>query len=86
MSALPDAQREREHSLADRDRGQHLVGEVHGRIRHAPAAARGTEAAALAGKGHELVTPALRTVDARKASGQDSAIEEAVQLAADEVR
>ncbi len=59
---------EGEYPLTDGDGGQDLVGEVQRRLRHAPAAAGGTEAAALAGEGHELVPAALAAGGGRPAS------------------
>jgi hypothetical protein len=54
------------------------------RIRHAPSAARGTEAAALAREGDHAVEPALVAVHAHEAVGEDAAAEKAAELAQDE--
>jgi hypothetical protein len=56
------------------------------RIRHAPSAARGTEAAALAREGDDTVEPALVAVYAHEAVGEDSAAQEGSKLALDEAR
>jgi hypothetical protein len=52
------------------------------RIRHAPSAARGTEAAALAQEGDDTVETAR--VHAHEAVGEDAAAEKAAELPRDE--
>ncbi len=81
-----DPVREGEHPLAHADRGQDAIGQVRGRLGHAPAAAGGTEAAALAGEGHQGVLATARAVNAGEAVGQHAAFEEAQELALDEAR
>ena len=77
---------ERQHPLADRHGGQNVVGEVHGRLRRAPAAAGRTGPAPLAGEGHQLVSAAARAVHAREAAREDPAVEVGVELAPHESR
>jgi len=75
-----DAVGERQHPLAHADFGQHRVHEVRRRIRHPPAGARGTEAAAFARESDQLVLAALRATQARESVGKDAASERALKL------
>lgn len=78
--------RQREHPLPDGDLGDHVVGEVGGRLGHASPAARGAEPAVLAREGDHPVVAASSTPNARGALGQDPAVEEVSELLLDESR
>ena len=82
----PVAQREgqREHPLAHGGGGQHAIDEVRGGVGHAAAAARGTEAAALAREGDDAVEAAAVAAHADEAVGKDPAAQGAAELARDE--
>ena len=83
---VANAEWKRDHPLANRNVGQDLVDHVRGGVGHAPRATRGAEAAAFAGKGDQLVTPAARAEDARKTEGEQSALQIAVGFALDKAR
>ena len=63
-----------------------MIAQVHRRLRHAPGAARRTEAATLAGQGKQLVAPVVAAAQSQKAVGQDAAFEEGVELVLHELR
>ncbi len=72
--------REREHPLAQRDRGQDVVDEVRRGRAPAPPHARGAEAAALAAERDEAALVAASAPDAREAAAEKAAIEVGVEL------
>ena len=59
--------RDGEHPLAHRQTRKEVIGEVGRRLHHAPRVARGADATALAGIGHEVVVPAVITPGPGKA-------------------
>ena len=60
--------------------GDDVVHQAGRRLRHATSAARGAEAAPLATEGDELVVAAVTAAKPQEAMGQDSALEEGVEL------
>ena len=64
-----------EHPLAHRQAREDMVYEVRRRLHHAPGIARGAHTPAFAGKGHEVVVPAIITTSAGKAMGKDAALQ-----------
>ena len=52
-----------------------MIAEVCRSLHHAPRVARGADATALAGIGHEVVMPAVVTPSAGKAVGEDAAFQ-----------
>ena len=69
-----------EHPLAHRYVGDDVVHQAGRRLRHATSAARGAKAAPLATEGDELVVAAVTAAKPQEAVGQDSALEEGVEL------
>ena len=57
-----------------------MVHQVHRRLRHAPGAAQRAEASALAAERHQLVLPAVTTMQTQRTAGQDAAFEEGVEF------
>ena len=66
---------DREHPLPDGDSGDHMVGQVGGRIRHAPRVAGGADAPALAGEGDEEVVAAALAAGSGESVGEDTVTE-----------
>jgi hypothetical protein len=52
---------DRQHPLAHRQVGEHMVAQVRRRLHHAPGVARRADVPALAGEGHEVIVPAVVT-------------------------
>ncbi len=77
--------RQRQHPLAQRALGQHLVGEQRRRLGHAPRAAGGAEAALLAAESHQLLGVALLAAQAQEALLQPAALQAGVELRLDVV-
>jgi len=73
--AIAQSEWEREHPLPDWNSGKDTIHKMGGGIGHVPAAARGAEAPALAGKGHYPILPACVAVDSQKPVGQDTAVQ-----------
>lgn len=74
--------RQRQHPLSQRHIGQHRVDEMCGEVGHAAGAARGAEAAALAGERDEFVRAALTAVHAAEAVREDAAAQVFARLTA----
>jgi len=70
-----------QHPLAHWQRRQDMIDQVSGRFGHAPAGARGTDGAALAGEGDEEILSALPTTRPGEAIGRDATLEVGTQLA-----
>jgi hypothetical protein len=68
------------HPLAHGDARQHLVNQPGGGFAHAPAAAAGAEAPALAGKRHESLHRAVGAAQAREAMRQHATGQEVSEL------
>jgi hypothetical protein len=81
-----DPLRQGEHPLAERQRRQHLVGEVGGHLHRAAGVAGGADAAALAGEGHEALGGARVAADAGEAVGEDAAAEVGAEVFLDPLR
>ena len=79
-------ERKRQHPLAHRDLGQHLVDQVCGGLGHAPPPAGGTEPSTLAGERHEPFVPAVRAAHAQEAVAREPAFQIGAKLALDEAR
>lgn len=77
----PTAPRHREHPLSRRGVRGHTVRPPRGPFRHPSPTARGAEAAALAGKGHDPMVVAAFTSEPRKPVCGIAAAEEALELA-----
>jgi hypothetical protein len=73
--------RQRQHPLPHRYVRDDMVHQVRGGLRHPPRTARGTEPAAFAAEGQQLVVAALAAAQPQEAVGQDAALEEGVELA-----
>ena len=84
--AVAECEGQREHPLAHGGLGQHAQGEVRRGVGHASASARGTEAAALAGEGHESLAGAGLAAHPHEAVSKNSAREKGPELALDETR
>ena len=82
ISSQQESQRkgQRQHPLAQRTRGQHLISEQRCRLGHAPTAARGTKAALLAAECYELLAMAVLAAHAQKALVQSAALQVGVKL------
>ena len=65
----------RQYPLAHRQAGKDVIREVRRRLHHAPRVARGAEAPAFAGIGHEVVVPAIVTPGSGKAMCKDAAFQ-----------
>ena len=78
------ARRQGQHPLPYWHLGQQAIDEPGGGVGHAPAAARGAEASALAGEGDQLTLAPLAAAQDREASLQHAAVEVAPELAAHE--
>lgn len=52
-----------------------MIAEVRRRLHHAPGVARGADATAFAGIGHEVVMPAVNAPGPGKAVGEDAALQ-----------
>jgi hypothetical protein len=63
----------RQHPLAHRQARENMIGEVRCRLHHAPRVARGTDTAAFAAIGDEVVVPAVTIPSPGKAVGEDAA-------------
>jgi hypothetical protein len=70
-----DPFRQGEHPLAERQRWQHVIGEVGGHLHHAAGVAGRADAATFAGEGHEALGGARIAADAGEAVGEDAAAE-----------
>ena len=70
-----------QHPLAHRQGWEDVIDPVGGGLGHAPGVARGADAAALAGEGHEEIVAALATACAGEAIGQDAALQVASEFA-----
>ena len=64
----------------------HMIHEVGGALRHAPATTRGTEPASLAREGHQPLRAATRAAEAREPAGEPPAPEERLEILLDEAR
>ena len=86
--AEQDAQspRQRAHPLPNGDLGDHLLHEVHRRVRHAPAEARGAETATLAAERDQPLEAAASASDAHAAVLEDPAAQVLLDLAHHEAR
>ena len=60
-----------------------MVSEVCRRLHHAPGVARGADTPAFAGKGHEVVVPAVSAAGAGKAVRKDAAFQILLERPAD---
>ena len=85
-AAVAERVRKRQHPLPDRDLGQHPIDQMRRRVRHPAAAARRTEAAALAREGDQAVVTAGVAVHAEEAVREHAAAEEGAKLLLDEAR
>ena len=65
--------RDGEHSLAHRQTRKDVIREVCSRLHHAPGIARGANATAFAGIGHEVIVSTIVTPRPGKAVGKDAA-------------
>ena len=75
LHEVAQALRHREHPLAHRQAGEHMIAEVRRRLLHAPGVARGADTPAFAGIGHKVVVPAVVTPRPGKAVGKDATFE-----------
>jgi hypothetical protein len=75
-----------EDPLAERQRWQHVIGQVGGHLHHAPGVARRADAAALAGEGDEALGGARIAADAGKAMGEDAAAEVGAEVVLNPLR
>ena len=82
--SVAQAIRQREHPLAHRHPRQHLVDETGGAFGHPPPPTTRTEAASLAGEGHEALEGAVGAPKPREAVGQHSTRKELAELLLDE--
>jgi len=82
----PQRPGQRADPLPERHLGQHTLAQVAGRIGHAPAEARRTEAALLAGKGHQPLEPTRRTPEAQQAMLENAAAQVGLHLPMHEAR
>jgi hypothetical protein len=76
----------REHPLADGNPGEDAIGEMRGSVRHAPSAAGGAEAAALAREGDQTLELAVVATQAKESVCKDATARERAQLLLDEAR
>ena len=65
----------RQHPLAHRQMGEYVVRQVRCCLGHSARVARGANTTAFAGKGHQVVVPAVVTPCPRKAVGKDAALQ-----------
>jgi hypothetical protein len=84
--AVAQALRQRQHPLPHRHPRQHLVDERGGASSHPPPPAAGTEAASLAGEGHEALEGAVGAPKPREAMGRHATRKELAELLLDEAR
>jgi len=73
----------RQHPLAHRLSGKHVIGEVGGELGHAPAIAGAADATAFTAESNQHIVTAARAPPASKAMGQDSTRQVLAELALD---
>ncbi|MFT3771733.1 MAG: hypothetical protein QM820_40510 [Minicystis sp.] len=74
-SELAELERQREHPLAHRDRGEDAIDEVRGGVRHAASSAARADASALATEGDEEIPATVVAVESQEAVSEDAARE-----------
>ncbi len=77
---------QRQHPLAHRHVRDDVVYQMRRGLRHASGSARGAEPPPLATEGQQLVVPAIPAAQAQEPVGQDTALQEGVELVLDELR
>jgi hypothetical protein len=77
---------QRQHPLAHRHPGDHVVLQVSSCLRHAPGAAGKAEPAPLATESDQLVVAAVTAAQPQETVSQDAALEEPAKLVLDELR
>ena len=86
MKEVAEPFRHREHPLSDRNRRDHVVGEVSGGGHHAPGVAGRADALALAGEGDQEVMPAAVAASVGAAVRENHAAQIGPEAGLDEVR
>ncbi len=86
LQEVSQALGDRQHPLAHRLAGEHLLDQMRRGLHHAPGIAGGAHATAFAGKGDQEVVAALRAARPGKARGEDPTFQIAPELALHETR
>jgi len=83
MQEGPEALGHREDPLPGGEIGQHVVGEVSGKLGHAPGVAGGADPSALAGEGDQSLVAAILTASPSEPVGEDAAAQVAPEVLLD---
>jgi len=83
-SRVAESMRQRQDPLPHGQAPEHVVGQMAGELRHAPPAARGTEAPPFTRKSNQDLVPALVAAKSREAAREHAAREKLAQLPLDE--